>query len=49
MVPNMYKGNMLATAVLTDMNRYHNLKSQTGVEKKDHDETWLQERVNEEL
>ena len=27
MVNNMYKGNMLSTAVLTDMTRYHKLKS----------------------
>lgn len=49
MVNNMYKGNMLSTAVLTDMNRYHNLKSQTGVENKNYDDLWLQERVDEEM
>ena len=41
MVNNMYKGNMLNTAVLTDMTRYHKLKSQTGVENKNYDEAWL--------
>ena len=49
MVNNMYKGNMLSTAVLTDMNRYHKLKSQTGVEATNYDEMWLQERIDEEL
>ena len=33
---NMYKGNMLSTTVLTDLNRYHKLKSNTGVENKDY-------------
>lgn len=37
MVNNLYKGNMLSTVVLTDMNRYHKLKSSTGVESKDYD------------
>ena len=41
MVNNLYKGNMLSTAVLTDMHRYHNLKSSTGVEKMNYDELWL--------
>lgn len=48
MVNSMYKGNMLSTAVLTDMTRYHRLKSSTGVESKDYDELWLQERIEEE-
>ena len=34
MVNNAYKGNMLATAVLTDMGRYHKIKSSTGVESR---------------
>ena len=41
MVNNLYKGNMLSTAVLTDMHRYHKLKSSTGVEKMNYDELWL--------
>mmetsp|Transcript_4832 Transcript_4832/g.5883 ORF Transcript_4832/g.5883 Transcript_4832/m.5883 type:complete len:110 (-) Transcript_4832:287-616(-) len=49
MVNNTYKGNMLSTAVLTDMTRYHKLKSQTGVENKNYDEAWLQERIEEEM
>ena len=48
MVNNMYKGNMLSTAVLTDMSRYHKLRSQTGVENKNYDDLWLQERIQEE-
>jgi len=49
MVNNMYKGIMLSTAVLTDMSRYHKLKSQTGVERKDFDEVWIQQRVEQEV
>ena len=49
MVNNLCKGNMLNTAVLTDMNRYHKLKSQTGVEKQNYDDDWLQERIEEEM
>ena len=48
MVNNAYKGNMLSTAVLTDMHRYHNLKSSTGVEVHQHDQLWLQGRIEEE-
>ena len=38
MVNSSYKGNMLSTAVLTDLNRYHKLKSNTGVETKQYDQ-----------
>lgn len=48
MVNSLYKGNMLSTAVLTDMNRYHKLKSHTGVETKNYDQLYLQERIEEE-
>ena len=48
MVNNNFKGNMLSTAVLNDMSRYHKLKSNTGVEQKLYDQTWLQERIEEE-
>jgi hypothetical protein len=48
MVNNMYKGNMLSTSILTDMTRYHNLKSSTGVENKNYDNLWLQGRIEEE-
>lgn len=48
MVNNAYKGNMLSTAVLTDMNRYHKLKSNTGVESRHYDKLWFQERIEEE-
>ena len=41
MVNNNFKGNMLSTAVLNDMSRYHKLKSNTGVEQKLYDQTWL--------
>lgn len=41
MVNNLYKGNMLNTAVLTDMSRFHKLKSQTGVESHTYDDDWL--------
>lgn len=45
MVNNMYKGNMLSTAVLTDMTRYHKLKSNTGVESKDYDHIYYHDRI----
>ena len=48
MINNLYKGNMLNTAVLTDLNRYHRLKSLTGVENQKYDEEWLQEKIEEE-
>ena len=48
MVNNNFKGNMLSTAVLTDMHRYHKLKSNTGVENRLYDQVWLQERIEEE-
>lgn len=48
MVNNMYKGNMLSTAVLTDMTRYHKLKSNTGVESKDYDHIYYHDRIQEE-
>ena len=48
MVNSMYKGNMLSTAVLTDMNRYHRLKSNTGVETKKYNETCIHDRIEEE-
>ena len=48
MVNSLYKGNMLSTAVLTDMNRYHKLKSNTGVETKNYNEDWMKERIEEE-
>ena len=37
MVNSMYKGSMLSTTVLTDLNRYHKLKSNTGVEDRNYD------------
>ena len=48
MINSMYKGNMLSTTVLTDLNRYHKLKSSTGVENKNYDKIWLQEKIEEE-
>ena len=48
MVNNMYKGNMLSTAVLNDIHRYHKLKSSTGVESKFYDDMWLADRIEEE-
>lgn len=48
MINGAFKGNMLNTAVLTDMNRYHNIKSGTGVESKNYDTIWLQARIDEE-
>ena len=49
MINNNGKDNKMSTNVLTNMNKFHNLKSQTGVEKKHYDEKWLQERIDEEL
>ena len=50
MVNNMYKGSLLSTAVLTDMHRYHKLKSNSGVEDPMIDEKWLeaQRQIEEE-
>ena len=49
MVNNMYKGSLLSTSVLTDMSRYHKLKSITGVEDPMIDEKWLEaQRLIEE-
>ena len=48
MVNNSYKGNMLSTAVLTDMHRYHKLKSNTGVESRNYDKNNASQRIEEE-
>ena len=50
MVNNMYKGSLLSTSVLTDMSRYHKLKTSTGVEDPMIDEMWLeaQRKIEEE-
>ena len=48
MVNNAYKGNMLATAVLTDMGRYHKIKSSTGVESRKYQENIKQELASQD-
>ena len=48
MINGAHKGNMLSTAVLTDMSRYHKVRSGTGVETKTYDDVWLQARIDEE-
>ena len=48
MVNNAYKGNMLATAVLTDMGRYHKIKSSTGVESRHYQAMLAQEKASQE-
>ena len=49
MVNNNEKDNKMSTFVLTNMDKFHKLKSQTGVERKQHEEEWLRERIEEEL
>ena len=49
MVNNNEKDNKMSTIVLTKLDKFHNLKSQTGVERKQFDEEWLHDRIEEEL